>query len=97
MRIFSSRLGMRRSRLGLLALLISLGFVASAQNNTDPLQALKDSMSSEDPQSLLQGVLGKEGTSDKKDSKLKSPETVQPKPDQKDIIEKTPSCARTTR
>ena len=80
---------MRRSRLGLLALLISLGFTASAQNNPDPLQALKDSMSSDDQQSLLQGVLGKEGTSDKKDSKLKTPETVQPKSDQKDIIERT--------
>ncbi|MGA2399132.1 MAG: SLBB domain-containing protein [Steroidobacteraceae bacterium] len=80
---------MRRSRLGLLALLISLGFGASAQNNPDPLQALKDSMSSEDQQSLLQGVLGNQGTSDKKDTKLKTPETVQPKPDQKDIIEKT--------
>jgi protein involved in polysaccharide export with SLBB domain len=90
MRIFSSRIGMRRSRLGLLALLISLGFAASAQNNnSDPLQALKDSMSSEDQQSLLQGVIGKEGATDKKDSKLKLPETVQPKPDQRDIIERT--------
>ena len=79
MRSFLSRFGMRRSRLGLLALLISLGVVASAQNNSDPLQALKDSMSNGDQQSLLEGVLGKEGnSSDKKDNKLKSPETVQP-------------------
>ena len=81
---------MRRSRLGLLALLISLSFSASAQNNSDPLQALKDSMSQDDQQSVLQGVLGKEGGNDKKsDQKLKSPETVNPKPDQRDIIEKT--------
>ena len=90
MRSFLSRFGMRRSRLGLLALLISLGVVASAQNNSDPLQALKDSMSNGDQQSLLEGVLGKEGnSSDKKDNKLKSPETVQPKPDQRDIIQRT--------
>jgi polysaccharide export outer membrane protein len=80
---------MRNRLLGLLLLWFSLGLTASAQTPTpDQLKALKDSLSQDQQQSILQGVLGKgEGTGKKTDEKLKTPETVQPRAEElKDFI-----------
>src|SRR5579863_3618989 len=72
---------MRSRLLGAVLVLLSIGLTASAQNqNEDPVQALKDSLSPDQQNSILQGVLGKgTGTSKKTDSKLSTPETVQSK------------------
>jgi hypothetical protein len=69
-----------RSLCALLAAL-SIGLVGSTQSqNSDTLQALKDSLSSDQQGSILQQVLGKGGASGKKtDEKLDSPETVRRK------------------
>jgi hypothetical protein len=71
---------MRSRILGALLLVFSVGLTASAQNSTqDQIQALKDSLSPDQQESILQGVLGKGNTSGKKtDQKLKTPETVYP-------------------
>jgi polysaccharide biosynthesis/export protein len=63
-----------------LLLVFSVGLTASAQNSPqDQIQALKDSLSPDQQESILQGVLGKGSTSGKKtDQKLKTPETVYP-------------------
>lgn len=71
---------MRNRVLWALLLLLSIGLSASAQNNTaDQLQALKDTLSPDQQNSILQSVLGKgNGTGKKTDTKLKNPETIQP-------------------
>lgn len=63
-------------------LLVSVALSASAQNsNTDQLQALKDTLSQDQQDSILQNVLGNKGNQGNKktDSKLKNPETISPK------------------
>src|ERR1700676_1939662 len=77
-----------RSLTALFALSISM--VASSQGqNTDTLQALKNSMSPDQQSSILQQVLGGKGGAGKKtDQKLDTPETVRRKGDQSDILDK---------
>jgi polysaccharide biosynthesis/export protein len=80
---------MRGRYLAAFLLTLSMALAASAQQQSqDQLQALKDTLSPDDQQTLLQGVLGKgNGTGQKSDAKLKTPETVGRKPEQmKDII-----------
>jgi protein involved in polysaccharide export with SLBB domain len=63
-------------------LALSLALSASGQNSPmDQVQALKENLSPDQQDSLLQGVLGGKGnTSGKKtDQKLKTPETIYPK------------------
>ncbi len=56
-----------------------LSLAASAQNPTsEQIQALKDGLTPEQQQALLQGTLG-DGTGKKTDKKLSTPNTVQPK------------------
>lgn len=63
---------------GIVSLAVSLS--ASAQNpNSEQLQALKEGLTPEQQQALLQGTLG-DGTGKKTDRKLSTPNTVQPKP-----------------
>jgi len=66
-----------------------LGFTAAGQNS-DQLQALKDSLSPDEQQSILQGVLGgkSNGTGKKTDQKLKSPETINTDNEKPEILEK---------
>jgi hypothetical protein len=81
---------MRSSLLGAALVLLSIGLAASAQSqNDDPVQALKDSLSQDQQNSILQGVIGKgNGTSKKTDSKLSTPETVQSKTSrERDILD----------
>jgi len=62
--------------------LLALSATSSAQQNTsDTLQALKDALSSDEQSSIVNDVLGKGtgGTSKKSESKLKMPDTMQPK------------------
>ena len=61
-------------------LLLSLGLVASAQNNSsDPISALKN-LSQDQQDSLLQGLSGRSASGNTKtDPRLSTPETVQPK------------------
>ena len=57
--------------------------------STDPLQAIKDSLSPDQQSSILQNVLGKGGdqSGKKTDQKLENPETVLPKVDEtKDLV-----------
>jgi polysaccharide biosynthesis/export protein len=79
--------------------LMSIALAGSVQSQaTDPIQALKDSLSSDQQSSILQNVLGKsDGTGKKTDSKLSTPETVQSKSERdlrdklnKSKFEKTP-------
>ncbi len=74
----------------LLLLALALGLTASAQNSssTDQIQALKDSLSGDQQDSILQNFLGgKGGTNGKKsDQKLKNPETILPKMETKVIL-----------
>src|SRR5580658_10046084 len=75
---------------GAMLVMLSVGLPASAQTNSDPLQALKDTLSGGSSQqgSILQGVLGDtSGTGKKSDKKLESPETVQP-PSIEDMTER---------
>src|ERR1700675_1726750 len=67
---------------GFTLLAIMLGAVAVAQTPTaDQLNALK-SMPKDQQDALIQGVLGKgDGATTKTDSKLSTPETIQPKTD----------------
>lgn len=78
---------MQTRLLGTLLVMLSLGLTASAQT-TDPLQAIKDTLSggSGGQGGILQGVLGT-GTSKKQDKKLENPETVQPPPNE-DLTQK---------
>ena len=78
-----------RSLTALFALSISMA-ASSQSQNTDPLQALKDSLSPDAQGSILQQMLGgKGGASGKKtDQKLDTPETVRRKGDQPDIFDK---------
>src|SRR5229473_8703186 len=61
--------------LGAATILVVFGAIAGAQTTStqDPLSLLRN-LSQEQQQSLLQGVLGKDGQ--KSDSKLQTPETV---------------------
>ena len=79
---------MRSKVFGALLVLLSVGLTASAQT-TDPMQALKDSLSGGGQQGgVLQGILGNgTGTGKKSDKKLENPETVQP-PDETDQIQR---------
>ncbi len=74
---------MRFRSIALLAL-ASVITAASAQNQPDDaLQALKQNMSPDQQNSLLQSILGKDnGTTQKSDNKLNMPETVQQKANQ---------------
>ena len=78
-----------RSLTALFALSISMA-ASSQSQNTDPLQALKDSLSPDQQGGILQQMLGgKGGASGKKtDTKLDTPETVRRKGDQPDIFDK---------
>jgi protein involved in polysaccharide export with SLBB domain len=74
---------MQSRSLAAVAIWLSIVFVSTVEaQSDDPLQALKDSMSQDQQGSLLQGVLGKGDGTGKKDSKLKTPETVKPKIDE---------------
>jgi polysaccharide biosynthesis/export protein len=75
---------MRSSWLGAALVLLSLALSSSVRSQTDDtIQALKDSISPDQQNSILQGVLGKGNGSDKKtDQKLNTPETVQQKNNQ---------------
>src|SRR3981081_3697156 len=74
---------MRSKFSGFALLAILVGAVALAQTpTTDQLHALKN-MPKDQQGALIQSVLGKsDGTGTKTDSKLSTPETVQPKTDQ---------------
>jgi polysaccharide biosynthesis/export protein len=65
-------------------LILSIGLASSVRTQTsETLQALKDSISPDQQNSLLQDVMGKtDGTGKKSDKKLESPETVLPKADE---------------
>ncbi len=79
---------MRTRLFGALLLMLSVGLTASAQT-TDPMQALKDTLSGSGQQGgILQGIIGGEnGTGKKTDKKLENPETIQP-PENQDFIQK---------
>ena len=70
--------------------LLSIGLASSVRpQSTDPLQAIKDSLSPDQQSSILQNVLGKGGdqSGKKTDQKLENPETVLPKVDEtKDLV-----------
>jgi polysaccharide biosynthesis/export protein len=72
---------MRSKHLCGLLVLLSIGLTASVRSQTeDQLQALKDSLSHDQQNSLLQGVLGKgDGSGKKTDAKLSTPETIESK------------------
>jgi protein involved in polysaccharide export with SLBB domain len=74
----------------LVALFVALSFsvLASAQSSgSDPLQAIKDSLSSGQQGSVLQNILGKgDANAKKSDGSLNSPETAQPKNEEKNEL-----------
>src|SRR5580692_8566311 len=72
------------------SLLLSIGLASSAQTQTtDPIQALKNTLSPDQQSSIMQSVLGKgDGTGKKSDKKLDSPETVNQKNDEENTLEK---------
>ena len=75
---------MRSKSLGALLVLLSFGLTASVRSqNSDPIQALKDSLSGDQQGGgLLQGILGNgNGTNKKTDQKLQTPETIQTQSD----------------
>ncbi|MGO9934847.1 MAG: SLBB domain-containing protein [Steroidobacteraceae bacterium] len=75
--------------MGVLLLMLSIGLAASAQTPTpDQLQALKDSLSPDQQNAILQGIKGS-ATGKKTDEKLKTPETVQPSPESLENARKT--------
>jgi polysaccharide biosynthesis/export protein len=77
-----------RNRLLWVSIAFSAVLSASAQTN-DTLQQLKDTLGGDQQNSVLQGVLGEgQDASKKTDKKLENPQTIQPPPSQKDIIEK---------
>jgi polysaccharide export outer membrane protein len=69
---------------------LSIGLAGSTQSqNSDTLQALKNSLSPDQQSSILQNVLGKGGTGKKTDEKLDTPETVRRKNgEQTDLLDK---------
>ena len=81
---------MRNRILGVLAVMFAAALTASAQTTTtDPVQALKDTLGNGQQGGLLQDIIGQGQNNDKKtDKKLESPQSVQPVPNEKDIIEK---------
>jgi hypothetical protein len=74
------------------ALLLGFSLILSASGQNSPMdqvQALKDSLSGDQQDSILQNVLGKGNTNGKKtDQKLKTPETVYPKSGEEDKAKK---------
>jgi len=81
---------MRIRSLGSIAILLSIGLVASVRaQSDDAIQSLKDSMSQDQQGSVLQGILGKgNGTGKKTDDKLQTPETVQKSRQNSDLYER---------
>jgi polysaccharide biosynthesis/export protein len=77
---------MRSRFLGAFFALAAVGLSASAQQSpiSEQLQALKETLSPDQQQSTLQGVLGRtgDGTTKTSDSNLKIPESVGSKPDE---------------
>jgi len=80
---------MRNRFLWTLLVFLVVGSIAFAQQSSPDLQALKDSLSSGDQNSLLEGVLGEQNPNGTKktDKRLETPDTMRPRADQ-DIIEK---------
>jgi len=75
---------MRNRFFGPILALAVVGLTASAQQTSDTQQALQNALTPDQQAILLQG-LGKgnaDGTNKNPDSNLKTPETVQPKPDE---------------
>src|SRR5882672_5442896 len=72
---------MRIRLLGALLAILTFGLAASTRSqNSDTLQALKNSLSPDQQNSIMQNILGKGGTSGKKsDAPLESPETIRRK------------------
>src|SRR5258707_4546081 len=69
------------SSLRMATIFLVIGTIAGAQvPSQDPLNALKN-LTPEQQQSLIQSVLGGDGTNKKTDSKLNSPETVEKRDD----------------
>jgi polysaccharide biosynthesis/export protein len=67
---------------------VACGWAASVYGQADDaIQALKDSLSGGQQGSILQGVLGKGDTNKKSDQKLNTPETVEKKTDQSDLLD----------
>jgi polysaccharide export outer membrane protein len=81
-----------RRFLGTVLVVLSVGLAGSVQSqSSDPLQALKDTLTGDQQGSVLDSVLGKtDGTGKKTDAKLNTPETIQSKAEQqsKDLFEK---------
>jgi polysaccharide export outer membrane protein len=81
-----------RRLLGAGLVFLSIGVSSSVRSqSTDTIQALKDSLSPDQQNSILQNLLGKgNGTGTKTDKKLNTPESVQPSSDQsnKDLLDK---------
>jgi polysaccharide biosynthesis/export protein len=75
---------MRNRFLRAAAILLCFGLASSARTQTsNPLQALKDSLSPDQQNSILQSVTGsKDGTGKQSDQKLETPETVAPTDEQ---------------
>jgi len=74
---------MRSSSLGAVLILLSLGLASSVQSQSDDtIQALKDSIPPDQQSAILQGLGKSTGTTKKTDSKLNTPETVQPRTSQ---------------
>jgi polysaccharide export outer membrane protein len=79
---------MRTRLLGVLLLVLLMGLAASAQTPTpEQLQALRD-LPPDQQNAILQGLKAN-GTGKKTDPRLKTPETVQPSPNQFDNTRKT--------
>src|SRR5476649_1848555 len=66
------------------AILLSIGLGSSARTQTpDTIQALKDSLSPDQQNSIMQNVLGKsDGTGKTTNKKLETPDTVNPNGDE---------------
>jgi protein involved in polysaccharide export with SLBB domain len=82
---------MRSKVLGAFGAAVFTTLIASAQSTTDPIQALKDSLSGngDSQSSVLQNIIGDSQSNGKKtDKKLENPQTVLPPQDQKDITQK---------
>jgi protein involved in polysaccharide export with SLBB domain len=69
--------------------MFAAALTVSAQTNTDPVQALKDTLGGDQQGGVLQDILGQGQNNDKKtDKKLETPQSVMPVPNQKDITQK---------
>jgi polysaccharide biosynthesis/export protein len=78
--------------IGALLVALSIGLAAPTQSqNSDTLQSLKNSLSPDQQSSILQDVLGgkSSGTGKKTDQKLDTPETVQRKNSERDLLDKS--------